>query len=74
MVDAKGPRYRRSKVEKNDEVTQVPPEVFAASAKWDIKWGHLHSQLVPRLDLCLFVLFSEKRAAGLDGSMWVHVI
>lgn len=38
-----------SKVEKNDEVTQVPPEVFAASAKWDIKWGHLHSQLVEKL-------------------------
>jgi len=40
-----------TKNDKNDKdkVDKVvpPPEVFAASAKWGIRWGHLHAQLLP---------------------------
>ena len=35
---------KRDKDHKDKEKVVAPPEVFAASAKWGIRWGHLHAQ------------------------------
>eukprot|EP00435_Cladocopium_sp_Y103_P039077 s675_g10.t1 len=34
---------------RDKEKVVAPPEVFAASAKWGIRWGHLHAQLMEKL-------------------------
>lgn len=38
-----------AKRDRDKEKVVAPPEVFAASAKWGIRWGHVHAKLMEKL-------------------------